>query len=167
MTVSADVIRTHIDYTVWATLRVLDAAGKLSSDQLVRDFGTADKSVPGTLVHIFRAERVWLGRIQVGSPILPWASPDDGDWSALTGKWTAIHADWKAWAARLSDADADRAVAYTDLKGNPWTQPLWQIVFHVVNHSTHHRGQVSGFLRSMGHVPPPLDFIAFMRQQSR
>jgi len=32
-----------------------------------------------------------------------------------------------------------------------------------VNHATHHRGQVSGFLRAMGHAPPPLDLIAFYR----
>jgi len=41
--------------------------------------------------------------------------------------------------------------------------PLWQILLHVVNHATHHRGQVSGFLRAMGHTPPPLDLIAFYR----
>jgi uncharacterized damage-inducible protein DinB len=34
----------------------------------------------------------------------------------------------------------------------------------VVNHGTHHRGQVSGFLRSMGHTPPALDLIAYYRQ---
>ena len=35
----------------------------------------------------------------------------------------------------------------TDTKGRPWKQPLWQVVQHMVNHGTHHRGQVSGFLR--------------------
>jgi uncharacterized damage-inducible protein DinB len=40
---------------------------------------------------------------------------------------------------------------------------LWKIVLHVVNHGTHHRGQASGFLRAMGHVPPPLDLIAYYR----
>jgi uncharacterized damage-inducible protein DinB len=50
-----------------------------------------------------------------------------------------------------------------DLRGNTWTQPFWQLVLHVVNHATHHRGQVSGFLRAMGRVPPPLDLVAFYR----
>ena len=39
--------------------------------------------------------------------------------------------------------------------------PAWQIVMHVVNHGTHHRGAVSGFLRAMGKTPPKLDLIAY------
>jgi uncharacterized damage-inducible protein DinB len=50
------------------------------------------------------------------------------------------------------------------MKGRPWKQPLWQLVLHVVNHGTHHRGQVSGFLRSLGHTPPILDPIYFYRE---
>jgi uncharacterized damage-inducible protein DinB len=37
-------------------------------------------------------------------------------------------------------------------------------LLHVVNHGTHHRGQVAGFLRSMGRKPPVLDLIAYYRQ---
>jgi uncharacterized damage-inducible protein DinB len=37
-------------------------------------------------------------------------------------------------------------------------------VLHVVNHGTHHRGQVAGFLRTMGHAPPALDLIAYYRE---
>jgi uncharacterized damage-inducible protein DinB len=50
------------------------------------------------------------------------------------------------------------------MRGNPWTQPLWEIVLHVVNHGTHHRGQAAGFLRSLGHTPPKLDLIFYYRQ---
>ena len=74
--------------------------------------------------------------------------------------------DWLGWARPLTDEDVLRDVSYRDLKGNPWSTPLWQIVFHVVNHGTHHRGQAAGFLRSMGHVPPPLDLIAYYRERA-
>ena len=33
-------------------------------------------------------------------------------------------------------------IGYTNSQGVPYRTPLWQIVLHVVNHSTHHRGQV-------------------------
>jgi uncharacterized damage-inducible protein DinB len=32
-----------------------------------------------------------------------------------------------------------------------------------VNHGTHHRGQVVGFLRALGHTPPVVDLIHFYR----
>jgi uncharacterized damage-inducible protein DinB len=56
--------------------------------------------------------------------------------------------------------------SYHDSRGNPWTTPRWKIVLHVVNHGTHHRGQVSGFLRTMGHKPPQLDLIAYYRERN-
>ena len=75
----------------------------------------------------------------------------------------AVQQNWKEFAAQLTDRDAQSKISYHDLKGNAWEQPLWQILLHVVNHGSHHRGQVSGFLRAMGQNPPPLDLIAFYR----
>ena len=49
------------------------------------------------------------------------------------------------------------------MSGNRFNQPVWQLVLHVVNHGTHHRGQVSGFLRAMGHKPPKLDLVSYYR----
>ena len=71
---------------------------------------------------------------------------------------------WQQWAAGLTEENVTRIASYQDTKGNPYTTELWKIVLHVVNHGTHHRGQVSGFLRTMGHVPPPLDLIAYYRR---
>ena len=67
------------------------------------------------------------------------------------------------YLSSLSDEAAMAHLSYVDLKGRQWQQALWQIVLHVVNHGTHHRGAVSGFIRSMGHTPPVLDLIAFYR----
>ncbi len=61
------------------------------------------------------------------------------------------------WAAGWTEASVEERLSYTDWKGNPWISPIWQIALHVVNHGTHHRGQVAGFLRTMGYAPPPLD----------
>jgi uncharacterized damage-inducible protein DinB len=58
MLVSAEVIRLHLDYSAWASNRLLDAAGQLTSEELTHDLGTADKSVHGTLVHVFGADRI-------------------------------------------------------------------------------------------------------------
>lgn len=70
---------------------------------------------------------------------------------------------WKEWAAPLTDQDVVARISYKDTESNPHGEPLWQILLHVVNHATHHRGQVSGFLRAMGHTPPPLDMTDFYR----
>jgi uncharacterized damage-inducible protein DinB len=162
MPVSADTLRLHLDYSAWASQRLLDASSALSEEELTRDFKTADKSVLNTLVHAFAADRIWLARIQ-GPPRSSFIDEKDRQFTALQSEWPALQQRWKQWAAPLTDQDALARLAYKDIKGNAYEQPLWQLVLHVVNHATHHRGQVSGFLRSMGFAPPPLDLIAFYR----
>ena len=165
MTVNVDTLRTHLDYTTWASGRLLEAAGKLSPEELTRDFGTADKSVVGTLAHVFAADRIWMARIE-GKPPAPFITQEDRDLALLNREWPVLLEVWKQWAAGLNDESLGSRAAYQDLKGNAYTTPYWQIILHVVNHGTHHRGQVSGFLRAMGHVPPVLDLMAFYREQA-
>jgi uncharacterized damage-inducible protein DinB len=162
MPVSADTLRIHLDYSAWASQRLLDAARQLSSEELTRDFKTSDKNVLETLVHIFAADRIWLHRIQ-GNPRSTFIDPEDRDLAKVQETWLALHQRWGEWAAPLTDEQAIATVAYRDMAGNPYQQPLWQILLHVVNHGTHHRGTVSGFLRAMGHAPPQLDLIAYYR----
>jgi uncharacterized damage-inducible protein DinB len=162
--VSVEVLQTHIGYTAWASRALVEAASGLSQAELTRDFGTADKSVLGTLVHVFAADRVWLTRLQ-REPKAAFITDADYSLAVLQNDWPALHARWKAWAAGLTEAETRADVSYTDMRGNPWRQPMWQLILHVVNHGTHHRGQVSGFLRTMGHTPPKLDLVNYYRDQ--
>ena len=162
MPVSADTLRSHIDYTVWASGLLLDTARQLSTEELNRDFQTSDKSVLGTLVHVFAADRVWLKRIH-GQARSTFIAPEDRDFAKLQQAWPVLYQSWKDWAAGFSDAQALEDIAFRTLDGTPYQMPVWQIVLHVVNHGTHHRGAVAGFLRSMGKTPPKLDLIFYYR----
>jgi uncharacterized damage-inducible protein DinB len=159
----SDLLRLQYDYNVWADQRLVTAAGELAADELNRDFGTADKSVLGTLVHVFGAERLWIGRFQrEARPTF--LTPADFDLAVLQNDWPLLHERWRNW---LRQADEEFVVAdfdYHDMKGHPWRQPLWQLVLHVVNHGTHHRGQAAGFLRTLGRTPPPLDASVYYRE---
>ena len=155
-------LKMHFAYSAWASARLVDAAAKLSEEELTRDFGTADKSVLGTLVHTFAADRVWLARVRGNVPARFIDREQDMKMSVLRGDWPEVLSGWQEFLDGVSDVTLP--VAYKDLKGNSYTTPLWQIGLHVVNHATHHRGQASGFLRTMGHAPPPLDLIFYYRQ---
>ena len=162
MPVSADTLRLHLDYTTWASHRLLEAAGQLSAEELSRDFQTSDKTVVGTLAHIFAADRIWLARVQGVFPTA-FISAEDREFSTLQKTWPELLNRWKQFAGPLTDKQVLQPVSYRDMKGDPYVIPLWQIILHVVNHGTHHRGAVSGFLRAMGHTPPVLDLIAYYR----
>jgi uncharacterized damage-inducible protein DinB len=162
MPVTADTLRLHFDYSAWASQRLMEAAAKLTSEELARDFRTSDKCVLETLVHVFAADRIWLARVQ-GVEGVGFISATDRDFGKLQTEWPALYQRWEEWLAPLTDEGVRVKVAYRDLKGNDYVQPLWQILLHVVNHGTHHRGQAAGFLRAMGYAPPALDLIAFYR----
>jgi len=162
MPVSADMLRLHLAYSAWASRRLVDAAANLTADELTRDFSTSDKNVIGTLAHVFAGDRVWLSRVKGETPG-PFITPEDRRLEVLQNAWPPLQQRWNLFTDSLSDQDVLATISYKDTKGNAYQSALWQILLHLVNHGTHHRGQVSGFLRSMGQTPPPVDLIAYYR----
>ncbi len=94
MPVSPETLRVHLDYAAWAASRLLDASAQLSPEELTRDFGTADKSVVGTLAHVFAADRVWIGRIQGAAPA-KFITDEDRDLSVLQREWPVVLRSWQ------------------------------------------------------------------------
>jgi uncharacterized damage-inducible protein DinB len=154
----------HLQYTAWATNRLLKAVNGISHDQLLHDFKTGDRTIIGTLAHIFAADRVWYDRL-IGHQRAAFIEDRDRDLKVLGDEWPKLHTAWREWLASYARDLNNDPISYTNLKGDPFTSTATEIILHVVNHGTHHRGQVSGFLRALGHTPPPLDLIAFYRSQ--
>lgn len=162
---TTDLALGHFDFTAWASRRQVEAAAGLPEEQLTRDFKHADKSVLGTLVHTFAADRVWLARVKGEVPGRFLDPARDMQVSVLQNEWPAVHAGWAEFLKSQPNEAFLEKISYKDLKGNPWETPLWQIVLHVVNHASHHRGQVSAMLRAMGHTPPGVDLIFYYRER--
>jgi uncharacterized damage-inducible protein DinB len=168
MVISADLLRIHLDYTAWASARLVNAAGLLNPEELTRDFGTADRSVLGTLAHVYAADRVWLGQIEGNQPERFLDPERDVRLSVLQNDWPVLLERWKRWAATLDDGSVQtKVVCRNRTRGWEREIPVWQIVLHVVNHGAHHRGQVAGFLRGMGHTPPVLDLMAYYFEKAQ
>jgi uncharacterized damage-inducible protein DinB len=164
MAVSVDTLRLQLGYSAWATQRLLEVAAALPPEELTRDFQTADRCVLDTLVHIYAGDRMWLSLWQA-KPRATFVDPEDRDLTVLQTEWPALHQRWKLRMRDCRDADVAEPISFADMRGNPFTKPVWQIVLHVVNHGTHHRGQVSGFLRALGRTPPPLDLMEYYMTQ--
>ncbi len=163
MASAAQLLRDQIAFMQWANQRILSAAAALTPEELNQDFKTSDKSILGTLTHCYRAERAWLNRMH--DTKVDFRLPGDDSLEALQGNWPNIAQGWVDWVANLTDEAASAELQYSDLKGNLWKNETSVVVLHVVNHSTHHRGQVSGFLRALGHTPPNVDLISFAREK--
>jgi uncharacterized damage-inducible protein DinB len=69
---------------------------------------------------------------------------------------------------RLGEQGIDKVFEYKLLSGQPGSSVFWQMLQHVVNHASYHRGQVTTMLRQLGGQPgKSMDMIAFYREQNR
>ena len=57
----------------------------------------------------------------------------------------------------------NETVSYTNSKGQPFQNTVQEVLFHVVNHSTYHRGQIAADLKRAGIEPPVTDYIFYKR----
>ncbi|MBY0490768.1 MAG: DinB family protein [Gemmatimonadaceae bacterium] len=162
---TADYLRTLVDYHYWARDRVLDAVVGLSADDYARDLGSSFPSVRATLQHTFGAEVVWLRRWQGVSPTtFPGAMP--ADLSGLRALWLEHEQQLRAFIDSLDDQSVHEVVYYRLFSGAEGESSIWQMVAHVVNHATYHRGQVTTMLRQLGAEPAKrMDMIAYFRER--
>ena len=74
----------------------------------------------------------------------------------------------RAIVNRLGPEGIARPIEYQGWDGRRQAQPFWQMLQHLVNHGSYHRGQVTTMLRQMN-VPPPksMDLIAFYRERAQ
>lgn len=118
-----------VRYNSWANRRVAAALAALGGAELERPLGLFS--------HLLRAERVWLGRI--------YATPDAAlplwETDPLGGCRERLEANARALEQLALDGWADTApVTYATTQGVTYTTPVGDILAHVFNHGTHHRG---------------------------
>ena len=58
-------------------------------------------------------------------------------------------------------------IRYTTLDKRSHESPLWQLVQHVANHSTYHRGQVVTLMRILGAKATASDMVLWDRERGK
>lgn len=158
-----DDLRDLYAYNLWANLRAMEACAPLTSGELHRDLGSSFPTLIGTLAHILSAEWIWLERWSGRSPA---GLPDDWDLSTLQAirwRWAEVETRRAEILASLTEEALAAPVAYRNTRGEPFLAPLGQLMRHVINHSTYHRGQIATMLRQLGHPAPQTDLVLYHR----
>jgi uncharacterized damage-inducible protein DinB len=162
---NADDFKTLFRYNAWANRRTVDACAALSAEQFTRDLESSFRSVRDTLVHVMAVEQIWLAR---------WRKTWDGSFlkapnfpalESVRNAWKGIEADLLAYVDGLSDEDTARAIAHKTMSGAEFKMPLHEMLQHLVNHGTYHRGQLTTLIRQAGGKPQGTDLITFYRER--
>ena len=72
----------------------------------------------------------------------------------------------RGYLATLDDTSVNNSLEYKALNGQPASSRIGEMLQHVVNHGTYHRGQVTTMLRQVGAAPPKsAELIVFYRER--
>lgn len=147
------------DYNYWARDRQLEACAALTQEQFLRPMGNSFSSVRDTLAHLVGAEWVWLERWRGRNPRALLPAEEFPTLAAVEQRWRGVERDVRDYLAQLTQEALACPFTYINLKGETWTYPLWRTLFHVVNHQTYHRGQITTLLRQLSATPKAIDFL--------
>jgi uncharacterized damage-inducible protein DinB len=148
-------------YTRWANARVIGVSADLVSLELHQEIASSFSSIFKTLEHMFFAEWVWLKRLNGISPARRFDGHEFRNLAELCQWWEINDLEWQAFVEAMADADAAREITYRNLQGEEFTVSQENIMHHVANHATYHRGQIVTMLRRLGKEGVTTDMIFF------
>jgi uncharacterized damage-inducible protein DinB len=131
--------------------------------QLLEDSPVINNKIFLLFSHVLTAEEVWLCRARSTEPPLQrlWQEYPN----TVLKKMLEDNAhQWQAHVAGLKEKALLQPIAYQNSKGESFRTPLCDIITHLVNHGTHHRGQIAGLLQQEKVQPPVSDYIHYLRQ---
>jgi uncharacterized damage-inducible protein DinB len=159
-------VRLLYGFNSWANQRTREACAQLTPDQFTKNLGSSFSSVRDTLAHLLGAEWIWVERWLGRTPEVFPKAADFPDLASLERRWAEIERELAAYIASLKPEDLDRVLHYKTMAGTPMEGALWQMLQHLVNHGSYHRGQVATLLRQLGAKPNSTDMIGYYREFS-
>ena len=161
MLIAKELLARHFEYSLWASLKIVEAAEKLSREAVEKDRGNSFGGILGTLTHIFQADRVWLKRFE-GDPYFTIAQAGDSyDLAKLKSDWPAVIAAFTAWIRAQDDAKFEERLFWRNVRGEDKTEVMYKILLHIVNHGSYHRGQVITMIKQAGGEVVSTDLVYY------
>ena len=166
-------IRELYDYNYWARDRQLEACAALTPEQFLRPMGNSFSSVRDTLAHMVGTEWVWRERwygsttqemlalaraSSIEAYIQNWAQQFPS-LHAIAQRWRTEERMMREYLMELDEEMIAKPFNYASFAGKRWSYPLWRTLFHLLNHQTYHRGQITTLLRQLGVPAAQIDFL--------
>jgi uncharacterized damage-inducible protein DinB len=153
-------------YHLWAQQQVLDSIQALPQalreQQMVSSFG----SLQVTVLHMLDAESIWWQRMKLQERIERPSDSFKGSFEELSAALMAQSKQWHEWIMAAQEHMLDHEFIYYNSKKEKFKQATYQVLLHLFNHATYHRGQLVTLLRQLevGNIPNT-DFIAWSRKK--
>lgn len=154
----------YANYNLWANGRMIDSLLKLSPEQLDMDINSSFNTIRKTVLHCLGAEYIWLQRLQLAEQPVWIGDELDKPFDIACTQWQQASKDLLEFINAQFDDKALQHVIQYYRKKQPFKLQVWQVLHHVFNHNTYHRGQLVTMLRQAGvNKIPGTDFSSFFQ----
>ena len=161
-----EILQQYAAYNSWANQRIFETINNLPDDRIDREIVSSFSSIKKTVLHMLDAESIWWQRIKLNEKIKVPSEDFNGTISELFKILGQQSAEWKDWVDHASETQLQHVFAYQNSKKEQFKQPVYEMILHLFNHGTYHRGQLVTMLRQSGvEKIPATDFIVFCRKK--
>lgn len=154
-------------YNVWANDRICSWIKKVET-KADEELKSSFPSIRKTLYHLWDAQFIWLARLN-GESFNTWPSHSfkgnlDEAIEGLNKNSIAL----VSFIELLDENEYQREVEFKSIDGTSYFNSVEEIITHVINHSTYHRGQLITLLRTIGFTAvESTDFIRYLRMKEK
>lgn len=153
-------------YNIWANQKILEAILALPEEKQKQELPSSFKNLYDTILHMWNAESIWWQRMKLQERIILPVENFKGSMQELAHELLQQDLQWQDWVNNATDAALDHVFQYQNSKKEQFKQPVYQMLLHVFNHGTYHRGQLINMLRQLGiEKLPQTDFIVWSRKK--
>lgn len=151
-------------YSAWANSLIFDAVAALPQGEATKPRRTLFQNIVHTLNHIYVIDLIFQAHLEGREHAFtarntPGHPPLDELWRSQQ----ALDAWYVAWSDRITDSELDQEVTFTFVGGGQGTMTRAEILLHLVNHTTYHRGFVADMFYQIPARPPTTDLTVFLR----
>jgi uncharacterized damage-inducible protein DinB len=157
-------IQTLTRYKAWADKVFLSVVAGLPESELIAPRPIIFGSIIRTLNHSYAMDYAWQSHL-LGKPhgLTTRNPPDHPPFQELVASQSQIDTWYVDYANSLTGSQLDEVVEFEFIGGGVGAMSRGDIILHVVNHTTYHRGHVADMLYHLNVFPPATDLPVFLR----
>jgi len=152
-------------YNHWANKLIFDAVAELPQGEATKERQSLFKNMVHTLNHNTVIDLIWQAHLEGREHgFAARNTPEPPPLEELWRQQQAIDAWYIAWSDKLSEAGLGEKVPFTLIGGNKGVMTRAEILLHVVNHTSYHRGFVADLFYQVPARPPTTDLPVYLME---
>ena len=153
-------------YNSWANQKIMEVILSLPEEKQKQEVPSSFNSLYSTVLHMWDAESAWWQRMKLNERVIVPSENFNGTMKDVVSGLTQQNQLWLDWVKNANEMAIEHVFQYYNSKKEHFKSPVYQMLMHVFNHGTYHRGQLVNMLRQLGvEKIPPTDFIIWSRKK--